>query len=256
MKTKCLHKLFLLGGYDLEMLTIKQLLEGRVGCVVLDKHLQWHNARLSAYQNELRQFPDSVIYGIELKEDVPLPRNYVRIDHHNGCSNKPSALEQVAQVLGVALNRCQQLVAANDRGYIPAMQALSASAEEIADVRRLDREAQGVSDEDELLAEQSIAKNRSHCGGLIVVKALTPRFSPICDRLFPYHRLLVYTDTEWVFYGEGKKELTILYADEIQEGKVYHGGGDEGYIGSVQNVYGVGEINQFVEQLKCKYGNI
>ena len=43
-----LHKLFLLGGYDLEMLTIKQMLEGREDCVVLDKRLRWNNAKLSA----------------------------------------------------------------------------------------------------------------------------------------------------------------------------------------------------------------
>jgi len=46
-------KLFLLGGYDLEMLTIKQLLEGRDGCMVADKRLRWDNAALSAYQQEL-----------------------------------------------------------------------------------------------------------------------------------------------------------------------------------------------------------
>ena len=151
-----LHRLFLLGGYDLEMLTIKQLLEDRNDCVVADKHLYWDNALLSAYQEELLEYADCEIYGIELRENITVPDNYISIDHHNDRSSGPSTLEQVASILGVTLTRYQQLVAANDKGYIPAMKALGASKEEIDEIRRKDREAQGVTEEDELLAEQSI----------------------------------------------------------------------------------------------------
>ena len=251
-----LQKLFLLGGYDLEMMTIKQMLEGRKDCVVLDKHLRWDNAKLSAYREDLHLYQGYDVFGIELQEDIPLPHNYYRIDHHNDWAHKPSALEQVASVIGVKLNRDQQLVAANDRGYIPAMHAIEATEEEIADIRKRDRIAQGVTESDEALAEQSLDQNLSRYGNLIVVKSLTSRFSPICDKLFPYRRLIVYTDSEWIFYGEGKAELVKQLANDIELKKIYHGGGDYGYIGTPQNAYSKEQIHQFVEQVIKEYGKI
>lgn len=254
MNTEHPRKLFLLGGYDLEMLTIKQMLEGREDCVVLDQHLHWGNALLSAYQSDLQRYEGYEVYGIELKEDIPLPVLYTRIDHHNDWNGKPSALEQVAAILEVSLNRFQQLVSANDKGYIPAMQALPATDEEIAEIRRKDREAQGVSKADELLAEQSVHNSLSRYGSLLVVESLTPCFSPICDRLFPYHRLLVFTDTEWMFYGEGKAELVVMLREEVRQEKVFHGGGDNGYVGAVDKTYGKDEIKQFVKHIINQYG--
>ena len=249
------RKTFLLGGHDLEMLTIKQILERREDCVVLDKHLRWDNAFLSAYQDDIKG-NDGTIYGIELREDIPVKSNYHRIDHHNDKEGLPSALEQVAEILNVELNRLQILIAANDKGYIPAMMALSATKEEIAEIRRADRSAQGIGVKEERLAEESIAKGLSHHGQLTVVKSQTPHFSPICDRLFPYKNLLIYTDSEWTFYGDGKKELETLFANEIKINKIYHGGGDNGYIGAVRNVYSINEIATFVAQLINKYEDI
>ena len=257
MNTKASTSLFLLGGHDLEMLTIRQMLEGREGCIVVDKHLQWDNARLSAYRDELSQHDSyNIIYGIELQEDIPLPKNYYRIDHHNDWADKPSSLEQVAEVLGVKLTRYQQLVAANDKGYIPAMKALGASKEETDHIRRRDRTAQGVTEEDEALAEKAITENLHAYKGLTVVKAFSSRFSPICDRLYPYLRLLIYTDTEWMFYGEGKADLVSLLAKDIQQKKVFHGGGNNGYIGSVQYAFDRKEIEQFVDIKVKKYEHI
>lgn len=250
------HKTFLLGGYDLEMLTIKQMLEGMDDCVVIDKQLRWDNARLSAYKDELPQHTYNNIYGIELQEDITLPENYHRIDHHNDWDDRPSALEQVAMVVGVTLNRYQQLVAANDRGYIPAMQNLSATKEEIGEIRRRDREAQGVTIEDERLAEKAVCSNCRHYGKLAVVSSPTSRFSPICDRLFPYHRLLIYTDQEWMYYGEGKAQLVKHFDNDIAQRKVFHGGGDSGYIGGVRGTFNKDEIGQIVEYIVKEYGNI
>lgn len=250
------HSLFLLGGYDLEMLTIKQMLEGKAGCIILDKHLRWDNARLSSYQDELCRFARYDIYGIELQEDIPLPRNYHRIDHHNDWADKPSSLEQVAEILGETLSPYQQLIAANDRGYIPAMLALGASQEEIDDIRRTDREAQGVTEEDETLAEKAIAENLYIYKGVTVVKAFTSRFSPICDRLYPYKRLLIYTDAEWMFYGEGKEKLVRLLAEDISQKKVFHGGGDNGYIGAVQYAYDKTAIEKFIKQTIKEYESV
>ena len=247
------YNLFLLGGYDLEMLTIKQMLEGANGCVVLDKHLRWDNAHISSYDEELARFAEYEIYGIELQEDIPVPRNYHRIDHHNDWVDKPSSLEQVAEILGERLDHYQQLVAANDKGYIPAMKELGATKEEIDDIRKKDRAAQGVTDEDEKLAELSVYHHISKYPSLVVVKSLTSRFSPICDRLFPYQRLLIYNDCEWAFYGEGTTELVNLLAEDISQKKVFHGGGSNGYIGSVMNAYDKIEIEEFVKVIIEKY---
>lgn len=250
------QKIFLLGGYDLEMLTIKQMLEERKDCMVLDRHLKWDNAQLSAYQDELSHYSDCTIYGIELKEDVAVPNHYHRIDHHNDWVHKPSSLEQVASVLGITLSHKQQLVAANDKGYIPAMKALGATDEEIADIRRRDRSAQGVTEQEEILAEQSVLNCASRYGALIVVKSSTSRFSPICDMLFPYQRLLIYTDSEWMYYGEGKAELVKRLASDIEQKKIFHGGGENGYIGSVKHAYSKEQIEAFVERIIKEYGKI
>ena len=251
------HSLFLLGGYDLEMLTIKRMLEGKNDCLVMDKQLRWDNARLSAYLDELSQFADyNNIYGIELQEDIPLPQNYQRIDHHNDWTDKPSSLEQVAEIMGVELTYFQQLVAANDKGYTPAMKALGASEEEMDEIRRKDRAAQGVTDEDERLAELSVSQHLFRHTGLLVVNSLTSRFSPICDMLYPYQRLLIYTDAEWMFYGEGKAKLVKLLAKEIQQKKVFHGGGDNGYIGAVQKAFPKQQIISFVNYIIQEYEHL
>ena len=256
MKRTPLHRLFLLGGYDLEMLTIKQLLEDRNDCVVADKHLYWDNALLSAYQEELLEHADCEIYGIELRENITVPDNYISIDHHNDRSSGPSTLEQVASILGVTLTRYQQLVAANDKGYIPAMKALGASKEEIDEIRRKDREAQGVTEEDELLAEQSIKNHLDRHKDISIVYSQTPKFSAICDRLFPYKRLLIYTDSEWIFYGEGKTSLVEEYNVDIETGRVYHGGGPTGYIGAAKGAFPSYIINEFVTSIKQRYEHL
>jgi hypothetical protein len=237
------------------MMTIKQMLEGRDGCVVFDKHLRWDNAKLSAYQEELQRYAGLDIYGIELQEDIPVSQNYHRIDHHNDYSQRPATILQVADIIGIMPDRYIQLVAANDAGYIPAMKTLNASDSEIAEIRRQDRVAQGVTEVEELLAEQSVKAHLTKLNGLLVVHALTSRFSPICDRLFPYQRLLIYTDTEWIYYGEGKTDIVLMLAEDIAMQRVYHGGGDNGYVGAVRGIYSKLEINQFVNEIKNKYGN-
>lgn len=249
-------KIFLLGGHDLEMLEIKALLEGE-GFDVRDNNLNWSNAVLDAYKEVLVQNPDAEFVGIELRDRNQISKkyNYTLIDHHNELSNKPASILQVAALLGKEPDRRMQLVAANDSGYIPAMRALSATDEEIDNIRRGDRAAQGVSQTDEMLAEQAVANHLERHGRLYVVKSKTSQFSPICDRLFPYHRLIIYTDAEWIYYGEGKAELVAEFVEEISTGKVFHGGSGNGYIGCVKGAYREKEIEQFVKQIIIKYGN-
>lgn len=249
-------RIFLLGGNDLEMTTIKNLLVN-AGEQFETHDLRWDNAKLSSYEKTLGEYgnsPDYQIYGVELNEDIPHPDNYVRIDHHNDFANKPSSLEQVATLLGLAMDRHMQLVAANDSRYIPGMIKLGASREEIDDIRRADRAAQGVSEgDDERLAEESLKSCKGDASNLYVVKSLTSKFSTICDRMYPYRRLLIYNDDIAEFYGEGVNDLTSLFKSELDAKKMYHGGGDSGYLGTVSGAYSKEEIAGIVDKIRTHF---
>lgn len=249
-------RIFLLGGNDLEMTTIKNLLVN-AGEQFETHDLRWDNAKLSSYEKTLEKYgnsPDYQIYGVELNEDIPHPDNYVRIDHHNDFANKPSSLEQVATLLGLTMDRHMQLVAANDSRYIPGMIKLGASREEIDDIRRADRAAQGVSEgDDERLAEESLKSCKGDASNLYVVKSLTSKFSTICDRMYPYRRLLIYNDDVAEFYGEGVNDLTSLFKSELDAKKMYHGGGDSGYLGTVSGAYSKEEISGIVDKIRTHF---
>lgn len=228
---------FLLGGHDLEMLAIKQLLLDNGFSEeknVADHNLQW-GAKLSDYQNMFND--EQTFVGIELLLDIAPPSHYINIDHHNENSSKNSSLEQVIELLKndpglkIELTRDLQLIAANDKGYIPAMIRMGATTEEVADIRRRDREAQGVTEEDERLAEQSIKGNLIIDHGVKVVKSLTSKFSTITDRLYPCNRLLIYTDKELTIYGENVSILINKFAELSTNLTTYSGGGEHGYWG-------------------------
>ena len=226
---------FLLGGKDLEMKEIKNLLIAnhyQEGTDFMDKNLQW-GATLSQYKTNFH--PTRINAAIELTEDITPPPNYLRIDHHNEWSHKPASIEQVAQLLQIPLTRYQTLVAANDKGYIPALIAAGATKQEIQTIRRQDRAAQGVTPQDEHLALLSIQHNAKKIGNLIIVRSLTDKFSPIPDLLYgQYRSLLIYTNPELTFYGIGKKRLTQKYKHLIQSGQAYSGADEEtGYFGTI-----------------------
>ena len=133
------------------------------------------------------------------------------------------------------------------------MLALGATDEEIRRIRRADRRAQGVTEEDETLAEKALAENLSRIGDLIVVKALNSRFSPICDRLYPYCSLLIYTAAEWMFYGDGAQQIRELFREEYHKGKIFYGGGPNGYVGAKASLYTEPEICKMIKKIEQKY---
>ena len=57
------QSLFLLGGHDLEMNAIIQLLEEH-HLIYKDRSLQWNNAYLSQYEQDLSLFKDNSSYKI------------------------------------------------------------------------------------------------------------------------------------------------------------------------------------------------
>lgn len=231
-------RLFLLGGHDLEMIEIKHLLENN-NEIYIDRNLAW-GAKLSEYADQLGF--NGAIYGIELEEDTPLPPNYQRIDHHNELSHLPASIEQVAHIVRVQLTREQQLIAANDRGYIPAMKAIGASGEEIADIRLKDRRAQGITEEDERLGQQSIDDNLTWENKVAIINALTPRFPTITDRMFGVAKqLIVHTPEKVVYYGPNIDALAAKYKEWIPK-KAYYGGGPSGFFGTVEGAFSADEL--------------
>jgi hypothetical protein len=250
IKLKKLQKYsFLFGGNDLEMYEIKKLLiklinskKSEIDITIYDKNLLW-GAKLSDYQNELERIDADVIYGVELIEDIPLQPNYRSIDHHNTKSYLPSSIEQIAGIFNLQLSRHQILVAANDKGYIPAMIKAGATQQEIEEVRRNDRKQQGVTEEDEQKAGYSIKNNLEVIKDIFIIKSTTSKFSPITDRMFgKADKLIIYNDSKLCYYGKYKDIIVNYHYDYIENYKAYHGGGDNGYFGLIEKVFSYYDI--------------
>jgi hypothetical protein len=235
-------RLFLLGGYDLEMKSIKRILQKK-SQLYIDNHLSW-GAKLSDYRDELKG--DYLFVGIELIEDITPPPNYISIDHHNNLQSNPSSLEQIANLLGVELSRKERLIALNDSGYIPAMVEYGATQKEIDEIRKKDRKAQGVTRDDELLAIESI-KNRKKVKDIVVVKSLTDKFSPIVDRLYG-ENILIYNRTKLNYYGRDVESIVDNFSKELDEKRAYYGGGF-GFFGLSEGSFGGDEIERYRDEI-------
>jgi len=187
-------------------------------------------ATLSAYKEFFNNYEHFI--GIELITDCTPPKYYTLIDHHNEKSDLPSSIEQVANFIGITLDRFQMLVAENDKGYIPALIKTGATDEEIKLIRLLDRKCQGVTEEEERLADQAI-KQIEEMGRIAFVRSFSHRFSPITDRLYGrYNHLVVYDDISWVYYGTLVRKLVGIYEKLISEKIAYFGGAYEnGFFG-------------------------
>jgi hypothetical protein len=176
--------MFFLGGYDLEMVTIRDLLRHE-GAQFHDNKLAW-GAKTSAYGDAIVKVTHDnwVPVLIELEIDTEIPPEAVVVDHHGNRFAEPASLLQVIKLLELTPSRNDLLVASNDCGYIPAMQKMGATAEEISRIRLADRAAQGVTQEMERQAEEAIANAVSY-GSLKVVRLPHIKSSPVNDRLFP-----------------------------------------------------------------------
>jgi hypothetical protein len=200
---------FFLGGHDLEMLAIRELLEAEAAGRFHDKALRW-GARASAYRDEieacLRRGETPVL--VELDDDLGLDALVV-VDHHGERAGEDEAtsLEQVFALLELPRERWtrwHELVAANDRAYVPGLVAAGATREEIARVRAADRAAQGITPEDEAEAERAIARASRLCDGrLTVVRAAHARLAAVEDRLRPE------------LGGPGALNLLLIAPDEV-----------------------------------------
>jgi hypothetical protein len=208
---------FFLGGQDLEMVTIRDLIRQVVPGRVFDKGLSW-GACASAYREEIEQAMahDQTPVLVELEDDLGLgPARIALVDHHGprAGAEAPTSLHQVFELLGLPKARWSrwfELVAANDRGYIPALIQAGATREEIIEVRAADRRAQGITEEQEDAAAKALLHLERHAGGLLTVARLPhSRTAALSDRLQPelggpdVDNLLVISPGEYNFFGAG-----------------------------------------------------
>lgn len=214
---------FFLGGQDLEMQAIRELVRAQPDTILHDHGLAW-GARASAYRAELQ---DELAAGrtpvlVELDDDLPadLPRSaLIVVDHHNERAGRavPTALEQVFQLLKLpshAWTRELALIAANDRGHVAAMRALDppATVEEMQRIRAADRAAQGINPTDEAQGAAAIAECGQTLwdGALLVVPLPHARTATVTDRLAAelggpgYQNLLLPCPRAAYFFGEGR----------------------------------------------------
>lgn len=208
---------FFLGGHDLEMMVIRELLEKHAPGHFHDRQLRW-GAKATDYRGEIQAClaAGRMPVLIELEVDMVLdPQKVVVIDHHGlrAGSDQPTSLHQVFELLGLPTElwtRQHALVAANDRGYVPALVELGACREEIIAVRAADRAAQGITSEQEREGEQAAHHAEVLAKGQLTVVRLThDRTAAVTDRLDPllggpgFHNLLVLSPRQVNFFGAG-----------------------------------------------------
>jgi len=195
---------FFLGGYDAEMYEIRKILEQCQQAFYV-KHLSW-GAKLSSYENELNSLSKNEIpVFIELELDIKYPQQSIVIDHHDLDSGKkkPSAIEQVAKLLNVKLDRWQKLIAANDVAWIDGLNKAGASENEIRKIRSYDRKCQGISEEAELETQEAIKKMKVY-ESLAIVEIPHSHASAVFDRLYnQFVNILVFSPNETNFSGRG-----------------------------------------------------
>lgn len=218
---------FFLGGHDLEMETIRDLVAEAAPESLFDKRLAW-GAKASAYREEI----DSAIASgltpvlIELPDDLGLDHAFVVVDHHGARAGEraPTSLHQVFDLLRLPRERWTRwldLVAANDRGHIREMRRMSATDEEIERVRKADRAAQGISAVEERAAEKAVRDAETTVGGqLMIVRLPHAHSAAAADRIElsanPPENLLVLSPNEVNFFGRG--DLVRLLDDQYPGG--------------------------------------
>lgn len=184
--------------------------------------------------------PDPIkIYGIELAGNSEF-KFIENIDHHNENCNKPCSLEQVAKIVGEPLTLKEQFIGANDADYISGMLKLAEERgltdaeriEIISEIRLMDRQSQGITQEQEEIAQKFVDKlDISEKQDLMIIDNFPhSKMATLVDRLYEKgdNFLIVSTDGEINFSGK----------PEYVQNLVSECGGDwngKGYWGSVSS---------------------
>jgi hypothetical protein len=251
---------FLLGGRDLEMCAIERLLIRHGQVYHWKDGITWARASWSSYGAEIKEAHDKGLkpVGIELNAThVHAPEGCIDIDHHNERSGDPSSIEQVAELLGVALSPIENVVAANDKGHVKALRALGLSEARIERIRRLDRRAQGHTAEQDEAAKtlvqahwqnRAIKKYPERYGDVDVIECGDIPFTCVGDALLT-DKILLWSGSKLMYAGQGVERLKSAYSDLIAEKKAYAGGDPLGFFGIAEGNLTEEELAKFVEQI-------
>ncbi len=215
-----MENFFFLGGNDLEMQEIKKILSEN-GVPFEDKNLRWNTAMASAYAEEIENAIDNGFTPVlvELKHDISedLFAKCLVVDHHDTYVGRSASVLQVLEMLNLQPTRRQLLIAANDSGYIPAMLAQGASRQEVEEIRRMDWQAQGISEE--LIAEAMKAyETKKIENGVYVIEMEHFCFAPVTDTAYwdqPSQNILFrFREGRTLYFG--KSELVGKVYDKFQ----------------------------------------
>ncbi len=229
---------FFLGGQDLEMVAIRELLERQTPAQFEDDHLPW-GAKASAYRERIEQTlaTGRIVVLVELLDDLGLLEragqggtlgdcnssaapgaetpSVISVDHHGELAghDRPTALEQVFQLLQLPQStwtRRLELIAANDRGHVRGMLEHNATLEELHAIRAADRAAQGITGDEEAAGRQAAARAELMFDGRLTLVRLpharTATVTDVLDRELGgpgYEHLLVICPGSVMFYGNG-----------------------------------------------------
>lgn len=250
------EQVFLLGGKDAEMQHIKSILDKK-NIPYIDKWLgRW--AKVEDYAEEIKQLVSEGKQAVAIELAGAGEWEYadvISIDHHGERAHEKAAILQVMETLGMETSLEDRLIAANDNAYIPGMKKVL-EEEGVADIfeqekmiraiRLKDRQAQGITVEQETQAQEAVNQNEKLLDwSLIIVRLPHSKCATVTDRLFgQYKNLLVLSDDGEVnFFGDGK-----LCADLKEKFEWRNGGSGLGIKG--QNAFRWGYPNH-EEIQKC-----
>lgn len=207
---------FFLGGHDLEMDTIRELVRQTAPeALVVDRGLAW-GATWRAYEQELVQAELDGLSPVLIELDVlpPVARPaWIVVDHHGRDSGtRPSSLRQVFDLLRHPESRWTRelaLVDANDRGGIDGLVAAGASRDETLRIRAADRAAQGTTNAEEADAARAVSGATRPHPRLTIVSLPHDRSATVTDRLHAasggpgYDILVLFGRHETNVFGDG-----------------------------------------------------
>ncbi len=235
---------FLLGGHDLEMITIRDILDEH-DIPYFDESQKW-GAKLSDYSKRLQEDSKKQFYAVELSvDDASLLEKYTIdiIDHHNEYAHRDASLLQILMILDIEPTRDHELIAANDENHINGMKCEAATEQEIEDIRKRDRQIQGITGEQEKTAKKEIETIEKK-NALSIIKSSLDTFTPIVD-FCDARPLLVYSSNALMFYGD-ISNLKEKYSDQIKNNEAFHG---LNYFGFDQEYLASQDIEKYVEEI-------
>lgn len=209
------NKVFLLGWNDAEMDHIKTMFD-KNSVPYIDKKL-WRWAKVQDYADDIQQLlaDNKQPVAIELEWAWEWEfSNVLSVDHHWLRSHEKASIMQILEILSVDPTLEDELIAANDSWYIPAMISLLVSKwitkpneqqDYVNRVRFLDRKAQWITSEQEDQAKIAIANKEVLLNWVLTVVNLPhSKTATVSDTLFGnYKNLLILSgDGEVNFYGD------------------------------------------------------